>query len=270
MFQFDHLVHFVNSPTKALEAFQFIGLHAVEGGRHESLGTYNSLSYYGLSYIELIGVYDQQLAESASDLKYSLRESFKRDQFQEGLSRIALRSTNLEEVAEKFQELGLEVYGPHAMSRKRPDGSVVSWKLLYAGKQGQKLDLPFFIQWDEGDEEREQDLINRSIIAPHEKGNIQLSYVGFAVENAEETAKKWAQYLQLEEGETFIDESLHATGKTLHLKGGDIVLFSPNGKGTVSNVLETKGEKPFLVQFSGANQEEEIVISEAIYRFTKN
>lgn len=269
MFQFDHLVHFVTSPIEAIEQFHAIGLHAVEGGKHEGLGTYNALSYYGLSYIELIGVYDKKAAEGSADMKYSLRESLKNDQFTEGLSRIALRSDDLEKVAQKFRQLGLEVYGPHPMSRKRPDGSVVSWKLLYAGKQGEKLNLPFFIEWDERDEERKQDLIERSVIANHDKGDIRLSYVGFAVQNLEETAKRWADYLELQEGESFFDSSLNATGKRLHLNGGDIVLFSPNGEGRVSEVIENRGEKPFLVQFSGAGQDDELQISAAIYRFSK-
>lgn len=269
MFQFDHLVHFVNSPVEAIEQFHHIGLHAVEGGKHESLGTYNSLSYFDLSYIELIGVYNKEAVVSSSDMKYSLRETLKNDQFVEGLSRIALRSNDLESVAERFRQLGLDVYGPHPMSRKRPDGSVVSWKLLYAGKQGEKLDLPFFIEWDQKDEERKQDLKDRSVIAKHEKGDIHLSYVGFAVQKHDETAKKWADYLDLQEGETFIDSSLNATGKRLHVKGGDIVLFSPNGEGRVSDILNKRGEKPFLVQFSGAGQDEEVQISKAIYRFSK-
>ncbi len=269
MFQFDHLVHFVNSPVEAIQQFYNIGLHAVEGGKHESLGTYNSLSYYDLSYIELIGVYDKEAVLSSSTMKYSLRETLKNNQYIEGLTRIALRSTDLESIAERFRQLGLEVYGPHPMSRKRPDGSVVSWKLLYAGKHGEKLDLPFFIEWDQKDEERKQDLIDRGVIARHEKGDIHLSYVGFAVQNHEEAAKRWADYLGLKEGETFFDSSLNATGKRLQLKGGDIVLFSPNGEGHVSEILTKRGEKPFLVQFNGAGQEEEVRISEAIYRFSK-
>ena len=270
MFQFDHLVHFVNSPLKAIEDFNHIGLHAVEGGRHEGLGTYNALSYFNnLSYIELIGVYDEELAVSSSDLKYSLRETLKNDQYVEGLSRVAFRTNDLETTSKIFRQRGLEVYGPHPMSRKRPDGSVISWKLLYAGKQGENLNLPFFIEWDEKDEDRKQDLIEKAVIANHRKGTICLAYIGFAVQNLEETAKRWVDYLQVREGETFFDSSLNATGKRLHLQGGDIVLFTPKGHGPVSEVLQKRGEKPFLVHFNGAEKAEEVHISAAIYRFSK-
>ena len=35
----------------------------------------------------------------------------------------------------------------------RPDGSVIDWRLLYAGEENDKLKLPFIIQWDESDED---------------------------------------------------------------------------------------------------------------------
>jgi Glyoxalase-like domain len=266
-FQFDHLVHFVKSPVEAIEEYKKLGLYAVEGGNHEKLGTYNALSYYDLSYIELIGVFDQQLVESAAGIEYSLRDTFKNDQYVEGVSRIALRSTDLEVEAERFRSLGLEVHGPDPMSRKRPDGSLVSWKLLYVGKRGENLELPFFIQWDEGDEQRKQDLINRSVIADHPKGNVELSSVGFAVHNLEEAVEKWSKYLDLESEEAFVDESLNANGKRLLLDGGDIVFYSPIGEGPVSETLAKRGEKPFLVNFKGTNEELEFQLFGATYRF---
>jgi hypothetical protein len=268
-FRFDHLVHFVNSPLKAIEEYNKLGLYAVEGGKHENLGTYNSLSYFDLSYIELIGVFDQQLVESSADIKYSLRETFQNDNFVEGLSRIALRSTDLEAEAERFRSLGLAVYGPSPLSRRRPDGSLVSWKLLHVGKIGEKLELPFFIEWDEKDDERKQDLINRSVITEHPKGNISLSSVAFAVQDFKGAIEKWSNYLNLKAEEPFVDESLNANGQRLKLDGGDIVFYSPIGDGIVLHALKTRGEKPFLVEFSGSDQEEDFQVLGAIYRFSK-
>jgi hypothetical protein len=268
-FRFNHLVHFVNSPLVAIEEYQKLGLYAVEGGKHENYGTYNSLSYFDLSYVELIGVFDHKLVESVAGIEYSLRETFKKDNYIEGLARIALRSTNLEDDAERFRSLGLEVYGPSLLSRKRPDGSLVSWKLLYVGKPDEQLELPFFIQWDEGDEERKQDLINRSVIAEHPKGKISLLSVAFAVHNVENVIEKWSNYLGVEAEEPFVDESLNANGQKLKLDGGDIVFYSPIGEGIVSETLDNRGEKPFLVEFSGSSQEGEFQVLGATYRFSK-
>jgi hypothetical protein len=268
-FKFDHLVHFVNSPSDAIKEYNTLGLHATEGGKHENFGTFNSLSYFDLSYIELISVFNQQLVESASKTKYSLRETIQNDNYAEGLSRIALRSDNLEADAERFKKLGLEVFGPSAMCRRRPDGSLVSWRLLHVGKPQGNLELPFFIQWDEEDEERKRDLINRSVIAEHSKGDISLSSVAFAVNDIENVIKNWSNYLKLEADEPFIDKFLNANGQRLILDGGDIVFYSPIGEGVVSQVLKTRGEKPFLVEFAGSKQTEDFQILGATYRFIK-
>lgn len=269
VFKFDHLVHFVNSPSDAIKKYDTFGLHATEGGKHENFGTFNSLSYFDLSYIELISVFNKQLVESASKTKYSLRETIQNDNYTEGLSRIALRSNNLEADAERFKKLGLEVFGPSAMCRRRPDGSLVSWRLLHVGKHQGNLELPFFIQWDEEDEERKRDLINRSVIAEHSKGDISLSSVAFAVNDIENAIKNWSNYLKLEADEPFIDKSLNANGQRLILDGGDIVFYSPIGEGVVSQVLKTRGEKPFLVEFAGSKQTEDFQILGATYRFIK-
>lgn len=265
-FTFDHLVHFVGSPEEAKNELRELGLYVVDGGRHENGGTYNTLSYFHLSYIELIGLFDKSLAERAAE-KYSLRDTFQKDDYAIGLSRIALRSENLEEEAKRFKSFGLEVYGPVPLSRKRPDGSVVNWKLLFAGNAEDKLELPFFIQWDESDEERLRDLKEQKTIAEHSRGNLALADVGFAVENAEEAVEKWSAYLDLEKGRSFTDEALNATGHRLKLAGGDIVFYSPNGDGIVSETLAKRGEKPFIVDFSGADQKEKFKVKKAIYRF---
>lgn len=268
-YQFDHLVHFVSSPEAAMAAFNKIGLHAVAGGKHENLGTYNALSYFGLSYIELIGVFDKQLTAAAAGSAYSLRDTFVNDDYSAGLSRIALRSTDLVADAERFRQLGLEVNGPVAMSRKRPDGSLVSWQLLYIGEPGDQLDLPFFIQWDEDDEARQQDLTNRAIIAEHPIGKVKLASVGFAVRNLAETVAKWSQYLGVDAEAAFMDESLNAHTQRLPLPGVDLIFYSPNGEGPVLASLEKRGEKPFLVNLAGADQTAEQQIFDASYRFFK-
>ena len=48
-------------------------------GGHD-VGTYNTLSYFDLSYIEQIAIYDRDLFEQAAQYPYSLHYTFKRDQ----------------------------------------------------------------------------------------------------------------------------------------------------------------------------------------------
>lgn len=264
--QFDHFVHLTPDPTEAAKDFQKIGLHAVQGGKHEKLGTYNTLSYFDLSYVELIGIFDEALVKEASSVKYSLRDTFIENNLEFGPQRIALRSDNLQELAEHFKAQGLEVNGPTDFSRTRPDGTLVTWKLLFAGKEDDSLRLPFFIEWDEKDNERRADLTERGVIAPHSLGNIQVDGAAFAVRNIEETAALWSELLQLEKGESYEDEEWNAKVQRLTLQGGDIVLYEPLGSGVVADVLEAGGERLFALQLKGAAQKTE-KITNALYRF---
>lgn len=267
-FTFDHLVQFVDEPKKAIEMLQENGIHAVEGGEHTSLATYNTLSYFDLSYIEFLGTYDRTFFEQLDHQKHSLTETIANDKLVEGFSRFAARTTDIEGAANHFREKGLTVTGPHPLSRRRPDGSVISWQLLYAGDDSEDLQLPFIIQWDESDEERRADQIAKGVIAPHPEG-VSFSHVTFAVRDLKGTVTKWADWLDLKVGEEYIDEELNATCQVLELQGGNLVFASPTGEGIVQGVLETRGERPFQVTLSGGKNDKSFELLGATYKISK-
>ncbi|MGE8077396.1 VOC family protein [Peribacillus loiseleuriae] len=248
-FIFDHLVHFVEDPKVAIEELKAQGIHAVEGGIHENRGTYNALSYFDLSYIEFLSTYDRTLVEQTEHLKYSLPETMVQDQFVEGFSRFAVRTTDIEGAANRFREKGLNVNGPIPYSRKRPDGSLIEWQLLFVGDESDELQLPFIIQWNESDEERRNEQIEKNVIVPNPAG-IAFSHVTFAVKDGNHTVEKWSNLLDLKAGEVYIDKKLQARCQRLELPGGNLEFCSPIGEGVVSEALEKRGEKPFQVNFS--------------------
>jgi len=264
--KFDHYVHLTNSPEETSDEFEKIGLHVVPGGRHEHAGTYNHLSYFGLSYIEIIGVFDYHLVKEATSVKYSLRDTFAKNNFEEGPQRIALRHDNLQQLADQFKEAGLEVNGPVDFSRKRPDGSLVTWKLLFAGKPSESIRLPFFIQWDESDEERLADLKKRGVIGTHEAGSVSIDGAAFTVNNLEAAVSNWSELLQLEKGEIVEDTEWNAKAQRLKLPGGDIIFYEPLGEGIVKNALDSKGEGLFALQFKSSDKAS-TTISKSLYRF---
>ncbi|NRG44782.1 VOC family protein [Bacillus sp. CRN 9] len=267
IYQFDHLVHFVDHPLDAMEQLRRIGLHVVEGGRHETYGTYNTLSYFDLSYIEIIGTFDKKLVEAAAGIEHSLRETFVDRNYAEGLTRVAIRTNDIEADAKRFKENGLNVNGPLPLSRRRPDGKLITWRLLYVGTNHNTLELPFFIQWDDEDEDRKEELIDQSVIAEHSNGNLAIDSIGFAVADLQQTVETWTRYFDLEKGDSFIDDHLNASAQTLILKGGNLTFYSPLGEGKVKEVLNQHGEAPFTVDFSGANQKGQFHILGAQYRY---
>lgn len=267
-FIFDHLVHFVEDPKRAIEGLKERGIYAVEGGVHENRGTYNALSYFDLSYIEFLSTYDRALVEQTEHLKYSLPESIVQDQFVEGFTRFAVRSTDIEGDAKRFIEKGLIVNGPIPYSRKRPDGSVIEWQLLFIGDESNSLHLPFIIQWKDSDDVRRNEQIEKKVIVQH-PAEVSFFHVMFAVRNLRESVDKWSELLDLKVSKEYVDESLQANCQTLELPGGHIVLCSPIGDGIVSEFLEKRGEKPFQVNFSGGVNDLKFDLLGGIYNIIK-
>jgi len=253
MYKLDHIVHFVDKPEQLVEETKKIGLHTVEGGKHEIWGTYNSLCYFGLSYIEFIGIFDKELVEKSALVPYTLHASYIKRNRQNGFTRLAIRTNEIEKDAEKFRAAGLEVYGPETFSRTRPDGTVLTWKLLHFGKKNLPLDYPFFIQWEGADEERYSELEKSGTIAEHPLGNLKVEEISYAVEDLS-VAKEWAQLFdfEFEEGDSFI--KLNASN----------CIF-----GFYQNQKEKQQNEIFEVTISGANEEKVVVIEKAYYKFIK-
>lgn len=266
LFQFDHVVHVVNKPEKAIAELAKYQLHAMEGGRHTGLGTYNTLSYFDLSYIEFLGTYDRELVKNSEHLPHSLIGNIAKDNFTEGLARVALRTTNIAGVAAHFKAMGLDVYGPITMSRMRPDGSELNWRLLFAGEDGSdKLALPFIIEWQEDDETRRADQTARGIIGQQPEGT-SFDGVVFAVENADRTAAKWSRILQADMGKSTHDELLEANVATVSMPGGTLYFAQPiTATSPLRHYLSERGEMPYAIKIAGNNAEQAVSIEQALY-----
>lgn len=254
-FAFDHLVQFVEDPHEAMTIFKEKGLHAIAGGEHQNGQTYNTLSYFDLSYIEFIGVLDKKVFEQTEHSKRSLMHTVVEDGFTEGFSRFVMRTDDIEGAARYFREKGLMVDGPLPRSRKRPDGSVIEWHLLLIGNEDGDLELPYVIDWNESDEERREKLIESGAVTSDSSGAV-FTELSFAVKNVDDIVGKWSDWLNLQVGEEIIDEELNAKCRTLKLPGGDLVFCSPLSDGIVSEVLQTRGEKPFQVKFTSGQEVE--------------
>ncbi|MFB5675842.1 VOC family protein [Paenibacillus terreus] len=245
---FDHAVHFVDKPEHAPAELAKLGIHTVQGGRHESIGTYNALTYFDLRYIEWIGIFDPKLLPPHQEThRYGLVDTLAGDGYVKGLSRIALRTEQIDELAAQLAAQGLEVIGPVDCSRRRPDGKLLQWKLLFAGLPDEGLPLPFFIQWDDSDEARRADLTANGTIADHARGPLALDYVAFTVRDLQETVSQWAKWLSLEAGEAVYDDYWKGKKQALHLGNFQLIFIEPDLEGLAWKYLQARGERPFLV-----------------------
>lgn len=250
LYLLDHLVHFVEKPEHLVEATKELRLHTVNGGKHDMWGTYNSLCYFGLSYIEFIGIFDEALFEKAARVPFTLHETYKKKNYQNGVVRIALRTDTIEKDAEDLKSSGYEVSGPDEFSRTRPDGSVLKWKLLHFGKDGQSLDFPFLIQWDGTDKERYKDLVESRTIEPHPLGNLQLKELEFEVEDLS-IATEWGKVFDFE-------VEVSETSQTLKAPNCSLTFKRTSGSNNISKIF-----------ISGAEEERDVMLEGANYFFEK-
>jgi hypothetical protein len=113
------------------------GLASVPGGRHEGHGTWNRIVPLGDAYLELLAVVDPTEAATSPLGRWVLTVA----DHPPVISGLCLRTDDADAVAAR---LGLE---PVPMTRRRPDGAVLSWRLV-----GYDLmlshGLPFFVEWD--------------------------------------------------------------------------------------------------------------------------
>lgn len=153
----DHIVHVVQDPETTRHVFeQELGFHTVPGGVHSAWGTWNTLAYFGLSYIEWLGVRD---AHTAKTTEFG-RMALSRLSVGEGVGQFALRTNAIDQLADSWRHDGLGFTGPIEASRTRPDGTTLSWRMLFPAQQteadGSEAEplLPFVIEWDQDDASR--------------------------------------------------------------------------------------------------------------------
>ena len=248
---FDHLVHQVSSPEETMAFLNARGIHTVTGGQHTMWGTYNTLSYFGLTYIEQIAMYDRALFEEAAKLPYSLHHTFKQHDEQFGFSRIALRTFAIDRESARLRALGFEVYGPDACSRTRPDGTIVKWKLLHFGKPDLAIDFPFFIEWADEDAERLAQLEKSG--AWKKQQLMEMTSIRFMVKNVGETVSLWEEVLRL-------PKTVEKEVTSLHLPNMRLDFYSGN------DIVEDQKEGPFAVTLADSSKEKQtIMFPHALY-----
>ncbi|MDN4524851.1 VOC family protein [Fictibacillus fluitans] len=245
MFAFDHLVYFTGRQLEVhMEELKSQSLHPVLGGSHESWGTHNALCYFGLSYVEYLAVKEEKVAQQATE--NPLIGQLVRDlPHQPGPGQFAIRTDRIEEVKKQFEEQGLKTH-LFPGSRKREDGSLLEWKLLFLQHEAGDGTLvpPFFIDWLKPDEVREKELRKSGMIGNHPAGELTMEHLKIIVENSKASSSLWQERLNQPVGESYYDSDLKADCCVLQLKGCELHFCSPASAGSAQRLLEERGERP--------------------------
>ena len=138
-YQLDHVVLAVRDlDASAARLWDEHGLRFVPGGRHPQWGTANMIAPLGASYLELLGVVDEEVGPGTVLGRTLLELSTDRDRW----FSICLADDDIEMTAAR---LGLTV---QPGGRTLPDGTEVRWRGAGIEERGDELWLPFFIEWD--------------------------------------------------------------------------------------------------------------------------
>ena len=123
------------------------GVRAALGGVHPDRGTSNALLSLGdRHYLEIMAPDPNAKAvQSWAAHQLDVLKSVANPR----LMGWAVHPNDIDSLAKKLRESGLQILGPYPGSRTRPDGRVVSWKSFSLADDRHGL-LPFFIEWDKG------------------------------------------------------------------------------------------------------------------------
>ncbi|MGD6804468.1 VOC family protein [Rossellomorea aquimaris] len=262
---FDHLVHFSSNPASAKNKMLQHGIQAIEGGKHENWGTHNTLAYFGLSYIEWLGIQDRSVSIQVDDNPL-IQQLVAELPLGDHPGRIALRTNNMDQLAAELKEKGLKLHGPVKGSRLTDSGELLQWSMLFIAEEHPTLPLPFFIQWGEGDAVRREKL---KVHSSHPAGSLQIKDVLFAVEDLDDKISRWSSLFDLQVGEAFINEKWGAKCQRLYLPHGNLLFCTPVEDGIVKDYLNAFGERPFGLQLENGRQNQSILLQGGLYEITK-
>jgi hypothetical protein len=150
----DHILLGCDDLDRGIDfVYQRTGVRAAFGGVHPGAGTQNALLSLGENrYLEIIAPDPKQ--PDAADTR-NLR-SLDDDPAVVGW---AAHHASLDALAARIKNEGFAIEGPLPGSRKRPDGRVLTWKVIRLQEDPTQL-LPFFIEWS-------ADSVHPSIDSPH-------------------------------------------------------------------------------------------------------
>jgi Glyoxalase-like domain len=145
MAEIDHLIWVAPELGEAVDDLEErFGLRPQEGGRHPGVGTHNALvNLDRRRYLEILA------PDPTQDRLWSFGRLV-RGVKQAHLITWAARVDDVNHLSKVAKAAGLHPGMALSMSRQRPDGSTLSWRLLTVGGHPHGHLLPFFIEWRDG------------------------------------------------------------------------------------------------------------------------
>lgn len=175
MLYLDHVIWTGNDIEGISERYGAdFAVKSIKGGDHDSWGTYNYLTFFSNNcYMKWLGISDTEKAEQLDHpliqhLLYALNSE------KSGPFQFALRTDRLDDYIEHFKQHNIAYKGPFHGQRKKPNGQILSWRMLFPTYDFTNGEiLPFLIEWEQPESERvEVSLVNNQSITGLHFGGI--------------------------------------------------------------------------------------------------
>jgi catechol 2,3-dioxygenase-like lactoylglutathione lyase family enzyme len=238
----DHIVILVDELEQAIADYAALGFTVTRGGEHPGKATHNALiAFADGAYLELIAY--KQPAEGQRWWQLGQRGG-------EGLIDYALLPSSTAQDVADAQARGLELEGPNAGGRVRPDGQRLEWQTAHAAT----ADLPFLCG----------DITPRSLRVPegearqHANGALGVAGITVAVADLDASAARYRALLG-EPARTAQPAVLAGLGirmAAVRLGAAQVTLASPaNESGAAGAALRqhlaVRGEGPYALALVG-------------------
>lgn len=240
--RFDHVIIATRNLDAATQLYsKRFGLDARFGGRHTGRGTHNAIVRFGLDYLELLSVVDEDELRASPAKRVRLLDFLARQEG--GLLAYCLATDDIDALAEQFRGAGLDALGPFDMERTRPDGITLKWRLLIPGGSAYRQPWPFFIQWEMGDEER----LTHDMPGKHPLGATGVTGIAIAVTDLDAARHLYSEQLGLELHTQDVVDELGIARLQYQLGDFQIDLLVAESAGPVQDDLDKNGEGVYAI-----------------------
>ena len=149
----DHAIIAVRDLSAATQQLEHaLGVTVTPGGEHLEDGTYNAIVRFGVEYLELISVRDPERA-AANERGQTVLQFLARG---EGLLGFALGTDDLDGTMVDIASRNLRLVGQMHGARRRPNGTLMTWRRAAVANDLWGHTFPFLIQHDTTPQERKQ------------------------------------------------------------------------------------------------------------------
>jgi hypothetical protein len=241
----DHVVWAGSSLAKLVRTFEKLQLPPQYGGRHAN----------GATEMSLIGFDDGTYLELISTLEPEADAPWWQDAIQQdgGPCAWAVWVEDIQREARWAFDQGLDVRGPLAHSRKRPDGQTLEWDMAYLGRGEIGAVLPFLIS-----DRTDHDL---RAAPTHGVSGTELTGISSVILGVRSLAaaaadfKRWAGW-----GSIQLTLNARLDAKLAHFPGQPFLLAEPlNEDGWLARRLDQFGESPCAVLLESSDMDESLV-----------